>query len=67
MSFTTEAHSQWHRLHGAYAVCPLDCGVEEFAEEPHRPATQHVTSIHCGHCKGYHSSIAEVRACSTVR
>lgn len=30
MSWIAEAHSEWHTVHGAHAVCPLDCGASEF-------------------------------------
>lgn len=29
MSWISEAHAQWHSVHGAMEVCPLDCGVGE--------------------------------------
>lgn len=56
----SEAHSQWHAVHGQ-VVCPLDCGIgdlgyEEYDEEVHL--------IRCGHCKDYHPSVADVRDCA---
>ena len=29
-----DAHHQWHSIHGADAVCDLDCGAGERDEEP---------------------------------
>ena len=29
MSYLTEAHADWHAVHGQYAACPLDCGAGE--------------------------------------
>lgn len=29
MSFTADAHREWHTVHGAFASCPLDCGINE--------------------------------------
>lgn len=31
MTYLDDSHREWHTIHGAYAVCPLDCG----ANEPH--------------------------------
>ncbi len=28
MSHVSDAHQQWHLVHGAHAVCPLDCGAQ---------------------------------------
>ena len=28
MSHISDAHSEWHLVHGKYAVCPLDCGAQ---------------------------------------
>ena len=37
MSFMSEAHQQWHMVNGKYSVCPLDCGVEEYAPDDYAP------------------------------
>lgn len=29
MSYIAEAHAEWHFVHGKFASCPLDCGVNE--------------------------------------
>jgi hypothetical protein len=29
MSWMSEAHDQWHHIHGKFASCPLDCGINE--------------------------------------
>lgn len=29
MSYLSEAHAEWHAVHGKYACCPLDCGAGE--------------------------------------
>jgi hypothetical protein len=26
MSWISDSHREWHHAHGAYAVCPIDCG-----------------------------------------
>lgn len=39
MSFQSEAHQQWHSIHGQFSVCPLDCGAEERAPEGYVPPT----------------------------
>jgi hypothetical protein len=28
-SWLAASHEEWHRIHGRYAVCPLDCGASE--------------------------------------
>lgn len=30
MSYLSEAHQEWHTVHGKYEVCPLDCGANEY-------------------------------------
>lgn len=34
MSYLAEAHSEWHAVHGKYAICPLDCGAAEALMDP---------------------------------
>jgi len=29
MAWLADAHREWHYVHGANTVCPLDCGVGE--------------------------------------
>lgn len=29
MSWISDAHQEWHHVHGQYAICPLDCGAGE--------------------------------------
>ncbi|QOK22339.1 hypothetical protein IGS73_14805 [Janibacter indicus] len=61
-----EAHSQWHAIHGKYAVCDLDCGANEglMAEYEEMAQVAH-PQVACGHCKGRHT-IAGVAACAAA-
>lgn len=52
----SDAHSQWHAVHGRYAVCPMDCGVGEQFEHDG-------PIVVCGFCKR-HETVAEVRECA---
>ena len=39
MSWIVDAHYEWHAVHGALAVCPLDCGIGEgYEDEPDEEA-----------------------------
>ena len=55
----SDAHAQWHAVHGTDAPCPLDCGIEP------DDITDTGPGISCGHCKGRHASVAGVRECAT--
>jgi hypothetical protein len=56
-----EAHAHWHAVHGATAVCDLDCGASEVYHEPEPEAGE---GIRCAHCKGRHWTVADVKACA---
>lgn len=43
-----DAHSQWHAIHGAFAVCPLDCGAGGVDGE-WEALSQGVDCFACGH------------------
>lgn len=55
------AHSEWHAIHGADSVCPLDCGIGEAEASSYDDVAP---TIRCGHCKDYHHTTDDVRACS---
>lgn len=71
MSYLADAHSEWHAVHGAYAICPLDCGAmspeQAEAEEADNTMSyydEHGTaSITCGACGGTHKAVDAVKAC----
>lgn len=62
MSWISEAHAHWHMVHGHDAVCPLDCGAGERYDEPEPEEGE---GIRCGHCKGRHWTVEDVRTCSS--
>lgn len=60
----SEAHAQWHSVHGKYATCDLDCGASEALDrEMYEPQPK---AIRCGHCREVHYGVAEVRECSRL-
>lgn len=64
----SEAHSHWHAVNGALAVCPLDCGI---GYDMHAEAEaagwydDEATQVSCGHCKGRHS-VEQVKECAAA-
>jgi hypothetical protein len=76
MSWLSDAHSEWHAVHGAYACCPLDCG----AISPEQAAAEDLMNfiaytdeeagdalpIRCAHCKARHATVDVVRACAEL-
>ena len=64
MAWINDAHSQWHSIHGKYSVCPLDCGAGEHLWSGY---DEEEGTIRCGHCKGRHVEVADVRECGTRR
>lgn len=62
---TADAHAQWHQIHGATALCPLDCGAGEYEQDEHVDETSVSASVLvlCGHCGGRHT-VTDVRRCS---
>lgn len=68
MSWTSEAHTQWHSIHGRYAVCPLDCGAGEWLselwDEEFRAIDEGEPTFKCGHCGGRHVSAFAARVCA---
>ena len=48
MAWLADAHREWHYVHGALTVCPLDCGVgedvyDEFGDDEEAYAEAQVT------------------------
>ena len=60
-----EAHEDWHRNNGRFAVCDLDCGASEMSGDEYDEyyAEFQPRPILCGHCKSYHSSVESIREC----
>lgn len=65
MGLLSDAHHEWHTVHGAPGrsdtVCPLDC-----YDPPEYPEPEEGEGVRCGHCKGRHWDVADVRACAGV-
>lgn len=61
----SDAHAQWHAIHGRNTACPLDCGVgeAEAAWEAMALDYEAPVAVRCGHCGGRHT-VAGVRECS---
>lgn len=72
MTVLSDAHAQWHRAHGKYATCDLDCGAGEIvgevfeadAETLQKPGAH---SIRCGACCGRHATVVTVKFCHEVK
>lgn len=75
MSWISDAHAQWHAVHGAYETCPLDCGAmspeqreaEDLIEAIGYEDETGTASIRCGTCPDRHRSAAAVRACGQLQ
>lgn len=71
MTTLSMAHDQWHRMHGRYTTCDLDCGAGEAvadafeADAAALEAGAH--SIRCGACGLRHTSVATVKFCYEVK
>lgn len=63
----SDAHAQWHSIHGAFATCPLDCGIGYDAIQDAEDAGWYdeAPQVACGHCKGRHT-IAGVAVCAAA-
>lgn len=60
-----DAHLQWHSIHGALALCPLDCGIGEAAASDYEEDPVAAPQVSCGHCKGRHT-VAGVAVCAAT-
>ena len=64
-------HDEWHRIHGKYQSCPLDCSAGEiawqrFEEDAEALVESGARGIRCGACKGRHAFVATVKFCYEV-
>jgi len=65
-------HDEWHRIHGKYQTCPLDCTAGEIAWQRFEADAEALVEsgargIRCGACQGRHASVATVRFCFEVK
>ena len=71
MTTLSMAHDQWHRMHGKYTTCDLDCGagevVGEVFEADYDATEGGVKGIRCGSCKDRHASVSMVKFCYEVK
>lgn len=69
-------HDEWHRIHGKYQTCPLDCGAGEIIADTFAYdntilnvmfADSGNHGIRCGSCKGRHALTSTVKFCYEVK
>jgi hypothetical protein len=65
-------HDEWHRIHGKYQSCPLDCSDGEvawqrFEEDAEALVESGARGISCGACKNRHAFVATVKFCYEVK
>ena|SRR5690242_19835447 len=75
MSYLSLQHDEWHRIHGKWVTCPLDCGAGERVDDFFAADAQKLLEVvaaggrgvRCGRCKLHHTSVDAIRFCYAVK